>query len=129
MGDLVLPKSKETPLTFIAGGIGIASYVPLFKYLLRHREERSIFLFYYMRSRREMIFRDLFDAYPLAEHDITIAPNELRAENIISSVPPKSLYYISGGQLFVESLLHSLELLGTPRSRIIFDYFDGYIDL
>jgi ferredoxin-NADP reductase len=129
MGDLILPKSINTPLVFVAGGIGIASYASIFKYLLAGREERSIFLFYYLRSRRERIFRELTDAYPLELQDVAIAPNEIRAEHILSSVPPDAIIYISGSHHFVEELQIELEALGTPRSQIIFDYFDGYVEL
>lgn len=129
MGDLVLPKSKDTPLVFIAGGIGIASYASMFMYLLKQKEERPIFLFYYLRSRREMIFRELFESYPLAGNDIAIAPNEVRAEDVLSSVPTNSLFYLSGSQRFVEDLREGLEHLGVLRSRIVFDYFDGYSEV
>jgi ferredoxin-NADP reductase len=128
MGDLILPKLKETPLVFIAGGIGIASYVSMFKELLSRKEERPIFLFYYVRSRREMIFRQLIDSYPLSGKEIAIAPNRIRAEDILSTVPPSSLFYISGSQRFTEEILGELEAMNVPRSHIVFDYYDGYIE-
>lgn len=129
MGDLVLPKSVEMPLVFVAGGIGIASYVSMLKYLLMHKEERPVFFFYQLRSRREQIFRELTDAYPLASKDISIAPNRLSAEHIKASTPPDALIYLSGSQNFVEGLRADLEALGTPRSQIVFDYYDGYTEL
>lgn len=129
MGDLVLPKSTATPLVFVAGGIGIASFVGMLKQLLAAREERSIFFFYALRSRREQIFRDLIDAYPLQLKQIVIAPNRLTAQEIKDSTPPDSLVYLSGGQGFVEALQAGLEELSTPREQIIFDYFDGYAEL
>lgn len=129
MGDLVLPKSKDVPLVFIAGGIGIASYASMFTYLLKQKEERSIFLFYYVRSRHEMIFRELFDSYPLSGKDIALAPNHIRAEDVMSSVPTDSLFYLSGSQQFVEDLREGLGDLRVPHSRIVFDYFDGYSEI
>jgi len=129
MGDLVLPKDPAMPLVFVAGGIGIASYASMLQQLSSLREERDIYLFYALRSRREQIFRELTSAYPLASKDIIIAPNRLSAEHIKASTPPEALLYLSGSQTFVEGLRADLEALGTPRSQIVFDYFDGYAEL
>ncbi|MEJ0073575.1 MAG: FAD-dependent oxidoreductase [Candidatus Saccharibacteria bacterium] len=129
MGDLVLPKSIETPLVYVAGGIGIASFAGMFRELLARKEERSIFFFYALRSRREQIFRELTDAYPLALKQIVFAPNRLSAQEIKDSTPPSALIYLSGSQPFVEGLQRDLEALGTPREQIAFDYYDGYKEL
>lgn len=129
LGDLVLPKSAETPLVFMAGGIGLASFISMFKDLLARKEERPIFLFYALRSRREQIFRELYESYPLQLKNIIIAPNRLTAQEIKATTPPGALLYLSGSQKFVEGLQADLESLGTPREQIIFDYFDGYSEL
>jgi len=129
MGDLVLPKSTDTPLVFVAGGIGMASYASMLKDLLTRKEERPVFLLYALRTRREQIFRELTDAYPLALKDLALAPNRLRAEDITDATPPNALIYLSGSQSFVETLQAELEALGIQRSRIVFDYYDGYIEL
>jgi ferredoxin-NADP reductase len=129
MGDLVLPKSTALPLVFVAGGIGIASYVSMLKDLLINKEIREIFLFYNLRNRREQLFRELLDSYPLSLKDVAIAPNLITAGYIRDSVPPNSLIYLSGGQQFVEKIRDDLESLGVPRSQIVFDYYDGYTEL
>jgi len=129
MGDLVLPKSPDIPLVFVAGGIGIASFASMLRQLLAAREERSIYLFYALRSRTEYIFRNLTDTYPLALKTIAIAPNRLSAQEIVASTPPSALVYLSGSQRFVEGLQTNLAALGTPHEQVIFDYFDGYTEL
>jgi ferredoxin-NADP reductase len=129
MGDLVLPKATTVPLVFIAGGIGMSSYAGMLSDLLARREEREIYLFYALKSRRERIFQNLTDAYPVALQTIVIAPNRLDAAQVTAATPPDALVYISGSQRFVEGLRGGLESLGTPRSSIIFDYYDGYTDL
>ncbi len=129
LGDLVLPKSPDLPLVFVAGGIGIASYVSMLQDLITRKEERPIFLFYALRSAHEQIFRGLLDSYPLQLKEIAIAPNRLTAGQIKSSVPPDALIYLSGSQRFVEGLQIALEQLRTPRGQIVFDYYDGYTDL
>ncbi|HSX31031.1 MAG TPA: FAD-dependent oxidoreductase [Candidatus Saccharimonadales bacterium] len=129
MGDLVLPKNPATPLVFVAGGIGIASYASMLSELITRREERPIFLFYALRSRREQIFRELIDGYPLALKSIIIAPNRLTAREIKDSTPPDAFVYLSGSQKFVEGLQADLGALGVAYEQIIFDYFDGYTEL
>lgn len=129
MGDLVLPKKPDLPLVFVAGGIGIASYVGMLELLTRQKEERRIFLFYAMRSRREQIFRQLTQAYPLELKQLIFAPNHLDVREIITSTPPEAQIYISGSQKFVEGLQTGLAASGVPHEQIVFDYFDGYADL
>lgn len=129
MGDLILPKSPTQPLVYVAGGIGIASYVSMLKQLLVDREERPIYFFYGLRSRTEHIFRELSDSYPLQLKQVVLAPNRLTAQEIKDTTPPNSFIYLSGSQRFVEGLRADLEALGTPRSSIVFDYYDGYIEL
>lgn len=129
MGDLVLPKSPDTPLVFVAGGIGIASYVAMLRDLLARKEERPVFLFYQLRAQRERLFRNLTDAYPLQLQQIVLAPNRLTAQEITDTTPPEAFLYLSGSQDFVETLRTGLETLGAPRSHIVFDYYDGYAEL
>jgi len=129
MGDLVLPKLASTPLVFIAGGIGLASFASMLQLLTNQREQRPIFLFYALRSRREQILSELLSGYPLELKQLVYAPNRLTAQEIVDSTPPQSLYYLSGSQRFVEGLRADLTALGTPHEQIVFDYFDGYAEL
>jgi len=129
MGDLVLPKNPAVPLIFVAGGIGIASFVSMLKTLLLDREERQIFFFYSLRSRQEQLFREITNAYPLALSTLAISPNYITAQEIVDSIPPDALIYLSGSQQFVEGLRGGLNTLGIPHDRIVFDYFDGYTEL
>lgn len=129
MGDLILPKDPTLPLVFVAGGIGIASYVSMIQELLNKREERPIFFYYALRDKHEQLYRELFNAYPLALNMLTIAPNRITARQILDTSPPDSFYYLSGSQRFVEGLRAQFERLGVPRNQIVFDYYDGYTDL
>lgn len=129
MGDLVLPKSKGVPLVFIAGGIGMASYTSMLKELIAQRDEREVFLFYALRSQREQLFRELTDVYPLSLRHIVLEPNRLSAKDVRDTTPPNSLIYLSGNQAFVEKLRDEFETLGVLRSQIVFDYYDGYVEL
>lgn len=129
MGDLVLPKSPATPLIFVAGGIGIASYVGMLKQLIKTNEQRQVELFYQLRDAGEQIFGELLEAYKFKQKEILFKPDTLTGGKIKTSVSPESLIYLSGSQTFVENLQTDLERLGFARAQIIFDYYDGYIEL
>ena len=104
----------------------MASYAAMLKDLLTRKEERPVFLFYRLRAAREQLYRELTEAYPLQLKQIVLAPNEISAEEIKATTPEQALIYLSGSQAFVENLRTDLESLGTPRSSIVFDYYDGY---
>jgi glycine betaine catabolism B len=129
LGDLVLPKLPTIPLVFIAGGIGLASFVAMLRQLLANKEERPIFLFYALRNRQEQIFREVIDSYPLSLKSVTIAPHRLTADEITASVPTDALFYLSGSERFVEGLRSGLQANGVAHEQIIFDFFDGYAEL
>jgi ferredoxin-NADP reductase len=129
MGDLILPKLLSQPLVFVAGGIGMASFVSMLTLLTKRQEQRDIYLFYALRSRREQIYSELTNGYPLALKQLIYAPNRLSAQEIIDSTPPNALIYLSGSQRFVEGLRAELAALGVAHEQIVFDYFDGYAEL
>lgn len=123
MGDLVLPKLTSIPLVFVAGGIGVASFVSMIN---ANSDPRPITMFYALRNAEEIIFTDVLR--PVKPH-ILIAPSRLTAEEIRKDQNPDAQYYLSGSERFVEGLRHDLEALGVPHEQIVFDYFDGYTDL
>ncbi|MGH7239295.1 MAG: hypothetical protein ACREHG_04415, partial [Candidatus Saccharimonadales bacterium] len=129
MGDLVLPKSASIPLVFVAGGIGIASFVGMLKQLLMNQERLQIYFYYQLRDKEEKIYSELLNSYKFERKDIVINPEQVTTEKIKANTPPDSLIYISGSQTFVENLQNKLEASGTPRAQIIFDYYDGYDEL
>ncbi len=60
MGDFVLPKLIQTPLVFVAGGIGITPYHSILRWLHATHEQRPIKLLYGVRSEDEIIFQETF---------------------------------------------------------------------
>src|SRR5579884_245909 len=55
-GDFVLPKLIQTPLIFVAGGIGITPFHSMLQWLAETNETRPIKLLYAVRSEDEIIF-------------------------------------------------------------------------
>lgn len=132
MGDVVLPKSSSVPLTFVAGGLGIASFVSILRWLTAQNEHRDITLLYAVRDPQILLFQDVVDSYPFPIGLKIFSPEtpRLSAETIAKQAAKDGLIYISGSEKFVESLRHGLENdYDMPHEQIIFDFFDGYHDL
>lgn len=127
MGDVILPLSTVTPLLFIAGGIGIASFIPLLRQIEAERNKRDVTLLYSMRSEADRTFGNLLDIFPFTAKREYQPPEKINIDDIISyQKSPTTLFYISGTEQTVERIRRELEMIGISHSRIVFDYFTGY---
>lgn len=134
MGDVVLPKDPRVPLVFVAGGLGIASFVSSTRWLTKHKERRPITLLYAVRNEGDILFEDIFNAYQFPIKRTLFTPGQrpvrISAALIAEQLVPDSLLYISGSERFVEGLRQELQRdFGVPNEKIIYDFFDGYSEL
>ncbi len=136
MGDFVLPKLLQTPLIFVAGGIGITPFHSILSWLADTQETRPIKLLYGVRTEEEIIFQDTFDR---ANQHATIVVSEpsaawggergkLNAELILGLEKPQkdTLVYLSGPEPMVESLEKNLRTAGLERHQLVLDRFPNY---
>ena len=145
MGDLVLPLDDSIPLVFVAGGVGIASYVSIIRWLAERHDGRDITLLYSVSRVGDILFQTDFNSYSdgtlrkiLFTSDQSFAssqwsgehiPGRITARHIMEYASPNAQIYLSGGESMVEGLHHSLEKdFGVPQYRLVFDFFDGYND-
>lgn len=130
LGDLILPRSTATPLVFVAGGIGIASFTAMLKEASLSGNQRSITLLYALRNADERLFMHQLAHFPFVSYNEFIAPERLTAPTILSAAPEveNTLYYLSGTERFVEGLRHELLATGLSDTQIAFDYFTGDIE-
>ena len=128
LGDLVLPRSTSTPLVFVAGGIGLASYISMLREIELSHESRTVHLLYALRTHEEKLFSDALDRFHFASSEAFVSPNRLTASDILSAADdePDVLYYLSGTERFVEELRKDLLATGLNDTQIVFDYFTGY---
>jgi len=142
MGDLVLPLNTAQPLLFVAGGVGIVSYVGMVQWLLDNREQRDITLLYAVSRPDDIILQQPFDAYagryPLTKLLYTplvnsaydfigdVIQRHLSGTEIVPYIRPDTLVYLSGPETMVTDLLAQLKTAGVSNQQIIFDYFEGY---
>lgn len=129
MGDLVLPKSSTVPLVFVAGGMGIASFISMMRYLLDTKEHREVSLFYCFKNERDMMFQSLLENFSFTYKKLIKRPERLTVSSIKAFISNDSLIYLSGSQTFVEDLRKDFAAHDIRHDRIVFDYFDGYAEL
>lgn len=136
MGDFVLPKLIQTPLVFVAGGIGITPFHSMLTWLSATNEERPIKLIYGVRSEEEIIFQDTFNKANQHVTYIISAPSaawggergQLSAELILGLSKPSedSLVYVSGPEPMTEKLEKDLKKAGIKRQQLVLDFFPNY---
>jgi glycine betaine catabolism B len=138
LGDFVLPKLHQTPLVFIAGGIGITPFHSILSWMIDAKETRDIHLIYAVKTEDDIIFQDTFDA--ANQHATIVVENpsaawggqrgQLTAEMILDledgARPADTLYYLSGPEPFVQALEKDLLEAGVSNQHIVVDEFQGY---
>lgn len=136
MGDFVLPKLIQTPLIFVAGGIGLTPFHSILAWLAKTNETRPIKFLYGVRKEEEIIFQPTFDA---ANVHVTIVVSEptpawggergqLTAELILGLEKPSddTLIYVSGPEPMVEGLEKDLRKAGIKKHQFVGDFFPNY---
>lgn len=136
MGDFVLPKLIQTPLVFVAGGIGITPFHSMLKWLAETDEERPIKLLYGVRSEDEIVFQDTFRAAGVEPTIIVSEPSDswggergqLSAELILGLEKPSedTLVYVSGPEPMVQALSRDLRKTGLRKNQLVTDEFPNY---
>lgn len=138
LGDFVLPMLLQTPLVFIAGGIGITPFHSMLGWLAYTNEERPIEMIYSVATEDDIIFQDAFEA---ARQHVTIVVDQpsaawggergkLTAAMVLGTKPhtPETLFYISGPEPFVQRLQRELAAAGISNQLIVVDEFQGYTE-
>ena len=136
MGDFVLPKLVQTPLVFVAGGIGITPFHSMLSWLAASNEDRPITMLYGVNSEDEIIFQETLDK---AHQHVTIVVanpspawggerGRITAELIMGIGQPSedSLVYVSGPEPMTESLSKDLVRSGLNKQQLVVDAFPNY---
>ncbi|HSX36942.1 MAG TPA: FAD-dependent oxidoreductase [Patescibacteria group bacterium] len=136
IGDFVLPKLVQTPLIFVAGGIGITPFRSMFRWLADTKEERNIKFIYGVRTEDEIVFQEDMEAAGVHATIVVGEPSpawggergKLTAELIIGLEKPTddTLIYLSGPEPMLEALAEDLKKQGIKEEQIVTDFFPGY---
>lgn len=138
MGDFVLPQLLQTPIIFVAGGIGVTPMHSMLSWLADTKEQRDIKMIYGVPNEDEIIFLPTFEE---ANQHVTVVVNEpspswggpigkLTSDIILGLEKPSDdpLIYISGPEPMVESLEKSLLARGIKQRQLVLDFFPNYLD-
>lgn len=136
MGDFVLPQLIQTPLVFVAGGIGITPFHSMLTWLHATNEQRPITMLYGVHNEEEIIFQETLAK---AHQHATIVVTEpsaawggergrLTSELImgISQPSAESLVYVSGPEPMVQQLRKDLMHAGLKKHQVVADEFPNY---
>ena len=138
-GEFVLPKDKNRKFAFIAGGVGIAPFLSITKYLLDKNEKRDMVLFFANKTDSETAFKNelkaaekiglrtvyLLNEPPQGWNGYTgfLTPEIIQKE---MSDWKERFYYLSGPEPMVMNYESMLAKMGVPRKQVKRDYFPGY---
>jgi ferredoxin-NADP reductase len=136
MGDFVLPKLIQTPLVFVAGGIGLTPFHSICEWLAATGEVRPIKFLYGVRTEDEIIFQDTFHRAGVEPTIVVSEPSaawggergRLSADLILGLEKPSedTLIYVSGPEPMVEALEKDLRQAGVRKDRLVGDFFPNY---
>lgn len=139
MGDFVLPKLIQTPLVFVAAGIGVTPFHSILEWLATTSEQRPIKLIQGVKHEEDIIFQDTFEKTGIHATIVVEEPTDawggerglLTAELILGLEHPSedTLVYVSGPETFVENLKSSLIKAGLSRNQVVVDTFPNYTTL
>jgi ferredoxin-NADP reductase len=139
MGDFVLPKLIQTPLVFVAGGIGVTPFHSMLEWLAATGEQRPIKLLYGVRSEDEIVFKDTFGRAGIEPTIVVSDPSpawggergRITADLILGLEKPsdETLIYISGPEPMVKAMAKELQEKGIPKARLVTDEFPNYPDV
>lgn len=139
MGDFVLPKIIQTPLIFVAGGIGITPFHSILSWLKFTKEQRPIKMLHGVNNEDEIIFHELISKSDIHSTTIVNHPSSawggergyITAELILGLEKPSddTLIYVSGPEPMVEKLEKELLSSGIKKHQFVGDFFPNYTDI
>jgi ferredoxin-NADP reductase len=138
-GDFVLPKQADTPLLFVAGGIGITPFISHLLDLKKQNQSRDIVLFYTVSNVDDIAYTDILKESGIRVVVVTKSHEKLAApdwthynaryiskQGILTHVKDitERIAYVSGPPEMVDVTKNILKQLGVKR--VTCDYFTGY---
>lgn len=127
MGDMVLPRSSNQPLIFVAGGLGIASFIAPLRQCARIILSHDVTLLWALRNEVDRLNFPVLNEFRFAYRSEYVAPKRLGVAEILERAGSTGKVYVSGSQNFTESIVSELRAHGLPDTRLAFDYFTNYL--
>jgi ferredoxin-NADP reductase len=142
-GSLVLPPQTETPLVFLAGGVGITLFRSMCRYAADAKTGHSITLFYSSKTPEETPFLEELLGIPEQNEAISVVVTMTRAPEDPASwrglrgrldagtikerclVWENAVYYVAGPPVMADAMKQTLVAMDVPTDRIKVELFAG----
>lgn len=140
-GNFILHEDINIPAVFIAGGIGIAPFYSMLKYVIQHEKERQCYLFYGNQCEADTAFFEELSRLAKEHTHFKLIPvfnqpsNTWQGETgfithtiLKKYIPNLSLpiYYVCGSPAMVTVLQETLAEMGIDEQKIRVEDFPGY---
>ena len=127
IGDFVLPINKLKSVIFVSSGKGYTPVRSIIKWLSDTNQKRDISILQAVRSKNEIIDKQLFDKFHTEYFVGKSKLNELQTRMLaLIREKPNCLVYISGSPTFIEQINSILKESGLNSNQVVTDIFDGY---
>lgn len=143
LGTFFLQETEESPLVFLAGGIGITPFYSMISYIFGKQLPFNITLLVSFSSVSEMLFYKELTTIAEKNQQIKVIYTVTRPEekhrwdgetgsisdSLIRKYVPrymKSIYYVVGPSTMVEGTKETLIRMGIPPEQILIENYPGY---
>lgn len=117
-GSFLLPTRTDTPLIFIAGGVGMTPFRSL---ILDSKGKYDISLFQVQRG-DNFLFRNELETLVNAYYPTQPEDFEISLDNLIQN-KSNGLFYVCGSQRFLDGVLNKLNQSNIPETQILVEKF------
>ena len=126
LGDFVLPKKFDQPITMLAGGIGITPFLSMISWATEEKLPHRIMLFFANSSPRRATFLEELETLQAQNNNFKFIPVFERIQKSLLNPQPNTRYYLAGSPGFVTEMRHILDEAGVDEDNIRTEEFSGY---
>ena len=129
-GDFIFD-DPEKQYVFLAGGIGVTPFRSILKQLDHDKKPINVTLLYANRD-QNIVFKDELESIASTNQNFKIhyifSPEHIDEKKIKDLIPDlmTPLFYVSGPEPMVDSLIETLKAIGITEDHIKGDWFPGY---
>ncbi|HIA92027.1 TPA: hypothetical protein EYO12_02820 [Candidatus Saccharibacteria bacterium] len=121
IGTFHLPRRKDAPIVWVAGGIGITPFLSQSQWLIDTNQNRTIECLYVAKPNEHVFVDQLVKVSELT----TTTERPAQLDHLYTNLVNKQIF-LSGPQPFCMHYYDQLQKMGLSRQQLHLDYFPGY---
>lgn len=128
-GEFVLDESRQTPVVFLAGGVGVTPLMSMTERLLQTSANRPIHFYHAARSEKDAAFKETLTQLDAEKEELTYVSffseteGQFITREVLANVPQNADIYVCGPVGFMESMIANLLQLGFQAEQIHYEFF------